>query len=305
MERIKRQARIQPRRKAADVPPSAPAGTQAQIPIVASATQTAASVKPFIEIAGVVGILSVPFVAIRMLAVANWNQTTALAIISNSAIGSLAVAFFLLAIPTWLYITNIFLAMDAASPESTNRGRNIFLILLISFIGATMVRSWFELFPIAIFPLVAIWIFGRIDRGRSTEQSRAENRRVALALSLSAIWSMVASTQSWLPAEQLVVDGQKRQAFVLNSSEKEFVAYFPAESAVIRVDKARITERQYCTLRTVAPIFKNKVRSLPPCPLLDNEKKLGPLPSPSSSAPSGAPSSPSSPSPAPQLSVVS
>jgi hypothetical protein len=277
--------------------------------VVANVAALAASVKPFAEILGLVGLVSVPVAAIRILAVSNWDRSVALAILTNSSVGDLAIALVLLSFPTVLYIAAMILAMEIASADPPKRASMSAVLLLVFLIASLAAPGWVELAAGIPLPLAVLVIVYFRNRNKSPVQVRADNRVRVWYFIASSAWVLLISSQFWLPPERLVVGGQARLAYVLKDSDKEIVAYLPVERSVLRLSKDLVTERQYCVPSSRSPIFKSEIRSRPKCPDRDEEKKLGPIPLPSTrSFPSGVtpssavPSTSVASSPAPAIS---
>ncbi|MFE9691550.1 hypothetical protein [Micromonospora sp. NPDC005806] len=224
------------------------------------------TLKPYLELLGIAAVLAVPLSAFRILVVADYNQTVALAIVANSGGADLAVALLVLAIPTALYLLAMGLAAEVGSAGCRDRPpKVIFLLVVVSYITLTAVH-WFDLALYALLPLaIAAWFYFA-DRTKSQEESRDENKRFLKGIVLSTLLISLTSSSMWLAPERLVVDGTPKRGYVLKSEDNEIAVFFEDKNAVLRLPKEKVKDRQYCSPSSGNPLHRTTSKALPRCP---------------------------------------
>jgi hypothetical protein len=224
------------------------------------------ALRPYLDLLGVIAAVSLPFAAIRILAAASWDQSIALALITNTAVSDLAAAFIVLALPAWLSVAAIWLAMEAASGEPRSRWSKFLFMLCITGYILLVADSWLGLAVGAGFPLVMFATAYLADRNKPRQQAYEENKRIMLSLILLSLLNSVTSSALWLPPERIVVDAVPSRVHVLKESESEIIAYVATKKVVLRIEKDKVTERQYCAPGSANPIFRNRKDDRPKCP---------------------------------------
>jgi hypothetical protein len=232
----------------------------------ATAQRVTGTIKPFFELFGFIAALSIPFVAVRVLAAAGFNLTVALAILANSNASDLIVAFLVLSIPAWLYLLAVALAVDAGGAEAKHRGSSLLWLLSLSGYIALSETYWFEVAIYAGAPLATFVFIYYIDKGKSRDESRRENLKFITVITLPILVGIVTSSTIWLPPERLVIKGRAEKAFVLREVDQDLVVLMAKENVVLRIKKAEISERQYCVPKGSNPLRRRGADARPVCP---------------------------------------
>jgi hypothetical protein len=126
-----------------------------------------------------------------------------------------------------------------------------------------MFDSWVVLLP--IYALAQAFFSGRSKNG-------GNYLRVVSGIVIILAIFFFYSTDIWLPKERIRVDGTDHLAYVTAESDDSLVAYFPANKAALRVEKANVELRQYCATKEAPTSFASQWSGaplLPECPNAD------------------------------------
>ena len=125
------------------------------------------TVRPYSEVVGFIATVSIPFFAVRVIAAAGWNQSVALAIVTNSTLSDFAAAIIVLTMPAALTTAAVWLAMEVATSEVKVQ-KSLFLLGILGYL-LLISESWAAIalnlgYPIAM--LITAMLAVRGSRGR-------------------------------------------------------------------------------------------------------------------------------------------
>ncbi|TQS88595.1 hypothetical protein EU811_20845 [Arthrobacter sp. TS-15] len=146
------------------------------------------------------------------------------------------------------------------------------LLALAVIAPAILMLSWEAVWVLAIFVWMLVQSFWM---GRSRRGGHYVRAIVPLVGLIAFIF--VAATGMWLPREQIKVAGHDYMAYVTSDSEDSLVAYFPANKAVLRLEKSTVEKRQYCRVSTSYMTFGSMLRGTPNLPECPKDDQLFPI----------------------------
>lgn len=102
--------------------------------------------------------------------------------------------------------------------------------------------------------------------------------RVTVGIIAFLVLQILFSDDMWLPKEQVRVAGNHYLVYVTSESDDSLAAYFPANNAVLRLEKSKVEQRQYCGPRGEPPTLGGQWKGipvLPECPPDDGSFPVG------------------------------
>ena len=215
------------------------------------------------------------FVLLRVLAVSNFNMTTATAVVQRASPTAVLLGLGVQALgmacgAAFLMLTSPALEAGAESRWSDARIGGAAAAAIIGSLTAPAVIVWL---------VVGVILLRRVVYGRwgSPEASsrpsftpQAVNRRVGVFVGAFAIIA-VSSGPPWVPPEAVTVDGDTFEAFVVHSDDSWTDLLLESSREVRRHKSSDIAERLLCepssivSYRTIPQYFVAEVER-PPCP---------------------------------------
>lgn len=273
--------------KGTDSQPTPAGESSAAVPsIVATALPYT---KLVLELAGIGALVAVPALALRALAVANFNPQVALALATNSGTNALLTGIAMATIPIMSFFGSLLLATWVARTfvirRSALRGfrkldRRIVLtalvilrsciVVLVALPGVLLLPPSLWVGIVLLVPYVmAFWDGLRLAapaKNRAAEGRAGVRGTATVAVLIFALFSLLGSI--WLPPERVALNDEPTTAYVLSAANDEAVIFVDEANAVMRVPLDDL-ERQYCVLvgaRTIGELWLGEVQGLPACP---------------------------------------
>ncbi|MFK0042363.1 hypothetical protein ACIQTW_21215 [Paenarthrobacter sp. NPDC090517] len=118
---------------------------------------------------------------------------------------------------------------------------------------------------IPLYAMIQAFVSGRLKHG-------ANYLRVVFGVVIILSIFFFYSTDMWLPKERIRVAGTDHLVYVVAESDDSLVGYFPANKAVLRLEKENAKQRQYCAAKDTPRSFASQWKgtpNLPECPGTD------------------------------------
>lgn len=102
--------------------------------------------------------------------------------------------------------------------------------------------------------------------------------RITVGIIALLVLQFLVSGDMWLPKEYVQVAGSDYLVYVTSESDDSLTAYFPANKAVLRLEKSKVDQRQYCGPKDATPTLGSQwkgIPALPECPPDDGSFPVG------------------------------
>ncbi len=233
-------------------------------------------IKPLAELAGLLALVAIPVFALKLILLARFDQTVALALIANITLGGTAVAILVTMIPVLFAAAGVLTAGRLGFGLGSG-GRNWWgVVVVLALVGAQFV-VWNRLIVCITYSVLIGLVFAnslvqsRLQKRALTPLSDADRRRLAkdyLSPGHIAGLALISIFVSpwWMPPERLVIQNEPTSALVLNDSDKHVAIFDLSKHLVLHVEKSKISDRQYCQPADEFVIWRASMDARPVCP---------------------------------------
>ena len=232
--------------------------------LMSAVSGATSGIRPIVDSIGILAAFAIPFTAVRVLSAAGYDISVALALLSYSSVTSLAVSYVMTLVPVLFNFFAMFWVIYSLEKKRRPKWSDLPLGLPFVYYGMLVQQELMGILIFLLLPLAILLFFWLTDRRTPPDLAMRQNRRWLAVTVITQTIVMITASPLWLPPERLVLDGRPVTAYVLED-DSEIVALFAPMDAVLRIDKSRISERQYCS-RDWHPLRFARNKERPACP---------------------------------------